>query len=78
MAHWREGQFMGAIKHRRCVDELRRIDAALTRLEVGDYGYCTVCGERIEVGRLDADPATPVCIACARSMRKASPAYPDD
>lgn len=45
--------------------ELRMIDAALTRIEEGEYGYCTVCGERISEERLDLLPATPFCAACA-------------
>lgn len=36
--------------------------AALTRLEDGSYGICTVGGEKIEVARLDADPAAHTCI----------------
>lgn len=45
--------------------ELRRIDAALERLEEGDYGYCVECGEEIETKRLDVDPAAPRCAGCA-------------
>lgn len=45
--------------------ELRRIDAALERLEEGDYGYCVECGEEIEAKRLDVDPAAPRCAGCA-------------
>ena len=49
---------------RRAVD-LKRIDAALTRLEDGEYGYCVACGEEIAVRRLQLDPATPHCSLCA-------------
>lgn len=45
--------------------ELRRIDAALERVEEGDYGYCVECGEEIEAKRLDVDPAAPRCAGCA-------------
>ena len=45
--------------------ELRRIEAALTRIEAGEYGYCTVCGEEIAARRLELDPSTPTCIGCA-------------
>ena len=31
----------------------------------GHYGECLECGEQIADGRLDIDPATPFCIACA-------------
>ena len=41
--------------------ELRMIEAALERIEEGEYGYCTVCGEQISEERLDVLPATPFC-----------------
>ena len=43
-----------------------RIDAALTRLAAGDYGYCAKCDEPISDKRLALDPATPLCIRCAK------------
>lgn len=45
--------------------ELRRIEAALARLEEGEYGYCVECGEDIASERLKTDPAAPRCAACA-------------
>jgi DnaK suppressor protein len=42
-----------------------RIDAALTRLSAGDYGYCAKCDEEISKKRLELDPAVPLCIRCA-------------
>jgi DnaK suppressor protein len=45
--------------------ELKRIDAALRRVEDGSYGECLSCGDDIAEGRLSADPAAPLCIACA-------------
>lgn len=44
---------------------LRRIDEALERIDEGEYGYCTNCGERIGDKRLKAVPWTPYCIDCA-------------
>lgn len=46
--------------------EIARIDAALRRIEVGEYGYCVTCGERIAEERLDLVPATPFCKLHAR------------
>ena len=46
--------------------ELARIAAALRRLDDGEYGECLSCGEEIAAKRLELDPATPVCIDCAR------------
>lgn len=45
--------------------ELRRIDAALGRIEDGSYGLCVKCGEPIAPARLEALPDTPHCVNCA-------------
>lgn len=45
--------------------ELRRIDAALARIEDGSYGVCVKCGEDIAPARLEALPDTPLCVNCA-------------
>ncbi len=36
---------------------------ALTRIDDGTYGICSVCGEDIEEERLEANPAADTCIA---------------
>ena len=41
------------------------IDAALTRIENGDYGICAKCGEEIPVERLKALPYATTCVKCA-------------
>jgi DnaK suppressor protein len=46
--------------------ELKRVDAALKRLDEGEYGDCVRCGEEISERRLELDPATPFCAGCAR------------
>lgn len=45
--------------------ELRMIDAALARMDEGEYGYCVTCGGEIAEERLDLIPATPFCRAHA-------------
>lgn len=45
--------------------ELQRINAALQRMDAGDYGYCVRCGEEIALKRLEFDPAATLCIRCA-------------
>ncbi|MES2145961.1 MAG: TraR/DksA C4-type zinc finger protein [Pseudomonadota bacterium] len=47
--------------------DLRRIEAALNRIDRGEYGVCVRCGAKIEEARLDALPETPFCRACATS-----------
>ena len=61
-----QGQAMAQETERRRTIQLRRIDAALARLDEGEYGYCAACGEDIPQKRLDLDPATPTCVGCAR------------
>jgi len=53
-----------AANARRAV-EVRRIDAALVRVDEDDYGWCVECGEVIEPARLSLDPAVPRCAGCA-------------
>ncbi|OSQ51422.1 TraR/DksA family transcriptional regulator [Marivita geojedonensis] len=48
------------------LEELRRIDAALGRIEDGSYGTCVKCGEAISEERLAAVPTAPLCRTCAR------------
>tara|TARA_R110002167_G_scaffold41937_1_gene127858 strand:+ start:558 stop:896 length:339 start_codon:yes stop_codon:yes gene_type:complete len=60
-----QGQAMAQETARRGALELKRIAAALHRLEIGEYGYCIRCGDAISAGRLQSDPATPTCIKCA-------------
>ncbi len=45
-------------------DILRRIDAALDRIEADTYGACIRCGKAVRPGRLDAVPWARHCIDC--------------
>jgi len=45
--------------------EMRMIEAALLRVESGDYGFCVTCGAEISAERLELLPATPFCRDCA-------------
>lgn len=60
-----QGQAMSAAVRKRRADSLRRVEAALARLDEDEYGYCIRCGEEIDVKRLEIDPATPQCHDCA-------------
>ena len=48
----------------RHLQEIRECQAALHRLETGDYGFCSDCGEQIELNRLKANPISTRCLAC--------------
>ncbi len=47
-------------------ETLSHIDAALTRLDAGDYGVCAECGGEVEERRLRALPFAVRCQACER------------
>ena len=59
-------QAMSLETERRRKDEMQRINAALLRIDDGDYGYCLTCGDDIEKKRIELDPAIPTCIGCAK------------
>ncbi|NBC11879.1 MAG: TraR/DksA family transcriptional regulator [Gammaproteobacteria bacterium] len=58
-------QAMAAATGQRRTTELARIDAALARIDSGDYGLCLGCDEEIAPARLEIDPAATRCISCA-------------
>lgn len=61
-----QDQAMALETDRRRQIELQLIDAALKRMENGDYGYCQSCDEDIAAKRLQIDPTASVCIDCAK------------
>jgi len=62
-----QAQQMAQESERRRQQQLVRIEVALRRIESGDYGYCFVCGEEIDVRRLGVDPTNTRCIKCAET-----------
>lgn len=59
-------QAMASADGHRRLRELQRIEAALKRLDEGEYGDCLSCGEEIAEKRLRLDPAATQCVDCAR------------
>ena len=47
---------------------IRKIKAALRRIEEGTYGECEECGEDISIARLQARPVTSYCIRCKTKL----------
>lgn len=45
-------------------NQLQEIDAALARIDEGSYGICASCGEEISPARLEARPASILCVSC--------------
>ncbi|WP_439647958.1 TraR/DksA C4-type zinc finger protein [Cohnella mopanensis] len=41
---------------------LERVDAALSRMESGEYGHCVTCGKFIPIERLEALPTSIYCV----------------
>lgn len=60
-----QNQAMQIEAQRRRSVEIQRINAALQRIDDGEFGYCVSCGGEIEPKRLDNDPTTPTCFDCA-------------
>jgi len=60
-----QGQQMALETRRRREAEMGRIEAALQRIEDGDFGYCLSCDQPIAARRLALDPSVSLCIACA-------------
>lgn len=58
-------QAMALATDRRRHDEVRRVEAAIRRIDEGEYGYCISCDEKIPAKRLGVDPIIPTCIRCA-------------
>lgn len=49
---------------------LRRIAAALRRLDDGEFGTCLECDEPINPRRLEFDPTVLLCVDCASQAGK--------
>jgi RNA polymerase-binding transcription factor DksA len=45
---------------------LKRVRAAMHRVDEGTYGKCVVCGAMIDTDRLGIDPTADLCVACAK------------
>ena len=67
-----QGQAMAVETERRRGVGIARIDAALARIDEGEYGACVTCGADIAAKRLELDPAAAVCIACASGSGQSS------
>ena len=58
-------QAMAVATESRRQERLQLIEAALQRLDDGEYGYCLGCDEDIPAKRLAIDPAVTRCVDCA-------------
>lgn len=60
-----QAQQMAQESARRRQRQLQEVEAALRRIESGEYGYCSICEEEINTRRLSVDPTNTRCINCA-------------
>jgi DnaK suppressor protein len=60
-----QDQAMARAAQARAEERIKRIDAALARIDDASFGECARCGEPIDPRRLDADPTATLCLACA-------------
>ncbi|MBI2345494.1 MAG: RNA polymerase-binding protein DksA [Deltaproteobacteria bacterium] len=54
---------------------LKKIDKALQKIDEGEYGVCEICGEDIDVKRLEARPVTDLCIRCKEEQERVEKSY---
>ncbi len=65
-----QAQAMAQASTQRREQMLRKITAALGRIECDDFGYCQSCEEPINTKRLDFDPTVTLCIDCANESEQ--------
>ena len=55
-----------------------KIDAALRRIDTGDYGYCEMTGEPISLRRLDARPIATMTLEAQERHERREQVHRDD
>lgn len=63
-----QGQAMAQASNQRQTRFLLGVDAALDRVDAGEYGVCLECDQLIASGRLELDPTAELCIECASKL----------
>ncbi|MDA5193214.1 RNA polymerase-binding protein DksA [Govanella unica] len=57
---------------------ISKIDAALERIRIGEYGYCEVTGEHISLERLDARPIATMTLEAQEAHERQEKVHRDD
>lgn len=57
---------------------VNKIDAALRRIEEGEFGYCSVTGEPISLKRLDARPIATMSLEAQEKHERREKVHRDD
>jgi len=50
--------------------KLTRVEAALARVQMGQYGFCRDCGQPIDPGRLEVVPEATRCPSCKNKAER--------
>ena len=69
-AHLREESDIRNDLDTQAAHELEQVNAALARLDAGEYGTCAECEEPIAEARLRALPYATLCIRCAEEAER--------
>lgn len=48
------------------IERMSKLEAAISQMDIGQYGYCCDCEEKISKQRLEHDPAAQRCERCAK------------
>ena len=55
---------------KRVLDQLAKVENALSKFEKGTYGICESCGKPIDPERLEALPQATLCMDCKAAQAK--------
>lgn len=61
-----------AVNRERTRALLAQVDQALTRIEMGTYGYCEETGDQIDLNRLEAQPTATLSFAAQQRRERSS------
>ena len=64
------GQALAQAAQRRRGATLKALEAALARLDSGQFGSCLSCDEAIALARLWHNPAVTLCLSCAAEAER--------
>lgn len=69
-----ESREIGFATRELLIERVKRLVAALDRLNAGEYGSCVECGAGISAARLRAVPEVQMCIRCQDWLERQGPA----
>ena len=64
------GHFDAQTKSNFVTKQIVQLRQALTRMKLGKYGICEICGRMIDTDRLAVRPEATVCVRCEKEREK--------